>query len=285
MLRRSLLVLFIVAANTAMAVAIAVAGAAGTAQEQPYTRIVSLAPSFTQSILHLEAMDNLVGCTSYCKIADAGKVEVVASAVKANIEKIIGLKPDIVLASGLTNPKDIELLRKVGIKVEVICSPKSFREVCDQFMQMGVWTGKTEEARKIVEESRRTVEGIVLKNSRRPAKKIFFQVGANPIFSVVPNTFMDDFITLLGAKNIASGLTHGTVTREFVIANNPDYIFIATMGITEEEMKTWENYSSLTASRKGQIYSIDSDMACQPIPIYFAETLKEMDRLIWQNDD
>lgn len=255
---------------------------ATTLQGQPYTRIVSLAPSFTKSIDHLGAWDHLVGRTSFCDTNDSKEVEVVASAVKANIEKIISLKPDVVLASGLTHPKDIELLRKVGIKVEVIYSPKSFQEVCDQFIQMGEWTGKSEKAHAIVNECQQTVEEITRENGSRPSKKVFFQVGANPIFSVVPNTFMDDFITLLGAENIAGQLTGGTVTREFVIANNPDYIFIATMGIVgEEEVKIWKKYPNLTATRQGHIYIIDADKACQPIPSYFVETLQEMNRLMW----
>ncbi len=255
---------------------------ATTLQGQPYTRIVSLAPSFTKSIDHLDAWDHLIGRTSFCQDNDSKEVEVVASAVKANIEKIISLKPDVVLASGLTHPKDIELLRKVGIKVEVIYSPKSFQEVCDQFIQIGEWTGKSEQARAIVNECWKTVEEITRENASRPSKKVFFQVGANPIFSVVPNTFMDDFITLLGAENIAGQLTGGTVTREFVIANNPDYIFIATMGIVgEEEVKIWKKYPNLTATRQGHIYIIDADKACQPIPSYFVETLQEMNRLMW----
>ncbi|MGI6573062.1 MAG: ABC transporter substrate-binding protein [Fermentimonas sp.] len=270
MVRKSILFLFI---NTIAATAML--------QGQPYTRIVSLAPSFTKSIDHLGAWDNLVGRTSFCQANDSEKVEVVASAVKANIEKIISLKPDVVLASGLTHPKDIELLRKVGIKVEIIYSPKSFEELCDQFIQMGEWTGKSEKARAIVNECRQTVEKLTRENGSRPSKKVFFQVGANPIFSVVPNTYMDDFITLLGAKNIAVQLTGGTVTREFVIANNPDYIFIATMGIeAEKEVQTWKKYTSLTATRKGNIHIIDADKACQPIPSYFAETLQEINRLM-----
>ena len=250
-------------------------------QGQPYTRIVSLAPSFTQSLYYLEAQDNLVGCTNYCKAAKGGSKEIVASTVKANIEKIISLKPDLVLASGLTNPKDVELLRKVGIKVEIFHSPKSFREICDQFVRIGALTGKTEKANILVEESKQTVQKIAKKNNRRTNPKIFFQIGANPLFAVIPHTFMNDYMTLLGAENITKKLTSGSVTREFVIANNPDYIFIATMGIVgEEELKLWYKYSNLNASRKKQVYIIDSDIACQPTPITFAQTMEIIGELM-----
>jgi iron complex transport system substrate-binding protein len=207
--------------------------------------------------------------------------EIVSSAVKANVEKIISLKPDLVLASGLTNPKDIELLRKMGIKVEIIHTPQSFREICNQFIQIGVLVGKTEKANMLVEESEQTIRKIVEKNKHKTKRKMFFQIGANPLFAVTPNTFMDDYMTLLGIENISKNLTQGAVSREFVIANNPDYIFIATMGIVgEEELKTWNRYSSLKATQKKQIHIIDSDIACQPTPITFVETMKIMDRLM-----
>lgn len=252
-----------------------------TVQGQPYSRIVSLAPSFTQCIYYLEAQDNLIGCTSFCVAAKDDNKEIVSSAVKANVEKIISLKPDLVLASGLTNPKDIELLKKFGIKVEVILSPQSFLEICDQFILMGGLVGKTEKANTLVEESKRTVQKIAEKNKHKTKRKMFFQIGANPLFAVTPNTFMDDYMTLLGIENISKSLTQGAVTREFVIAHNPDYIFIATMGIVgEEERQTWSRYSSLKATQQKQIHIIDSDIACQPTPITFVQTIELMDQLM-----
>lgn len=250
-------------------------------QGQPYKRIVSLAPSFTQSLYYLEAQDRIVGCTSYCLGAKDNEKKVVATAVKANVERIISLKPDIVLASGLTNPKDIELLRKVGINVKVIQSPKTFQEICDQFTQMGNWVGKKDKADAIIRESKSSVQKIIENNKQFAGKRMFFQIGANPLFAVIPNTFMNDYMTFLGVHNIATNVNQGSVTREFVIANNPDYIFIATMGIVgEEELKVWNKYPSLKATKNKQIFIIDSDIACQPSPVTFAKTIELMYKLI-----
>lgn len=252
-------------------------------QGQPYSRIVSLVPSFTQSLYYLEAQDKLVGRTNYCMTSGEKEIEVVSTAVKANVEKIISLKPDLVLASGLTDPKDIALMRKVGIKVEVIHSPKSFEEICDQFLRLGAWVGKTEKANQLVKDSQRTVERITEKNKQHANRKFFFQIGANPLFAVIPNTFINDYMTLLGGENICKSVSQGSVTREFVITHNPDYIFIATMGVVgEEELKTWSRYSSLKAAKKKQIFLIDADTACQPTPVTFAQAIEWMDQLMNQ---
>ena len=249
--------------------------------QTPYKRIVSLAPSLTQSLYYLDAQDNLVGCTSYCMAAKEDKKEVVASAVKANLEKVIALKADLVLVSGFTDLQDIETLRKFGIKVEVFQSPKSFQEICGQFIRLGKLIGKEERARQIVLESEQKIKNISsgIKWGKKP--RMFFQIGANPLFSVLPNTFMDDYMNFLGAENIAKTLKRGSVSREFVIAQNPDYIFIVTMGIVgKEEKDTWGRYSQLMASRKKQIHIIESDIACQPTPITFVQTMEVLEKII-----
>lgn len=250
-------------------------------QAQTYKRIVSLAPSLTQSIYFMDAQDKLIGCTSYCEAAKADKKTIVASAVKPNLEKIISLKPDLVLASGFTNPEDIATLRKFGIQVEVFQSPKSFDDICRQFTDLGKTIGKAREAEKIVSDSRKKVTDIQTRRKGKPQLKMFFQIGANPLFTVIPNTFMDDYMKFLGTQNIAKDLKRGSVSREFVIAKNPDYIFIVTMGIVGEEEKTvWSKYSNLTAARKKQIHIVDSEIACQPTPVTFAQTMEVLDTLI-----
>lgn len=245
------------------------------------SRIISLAPSLTQSLYFLNAQDKVTGITSYCTVAKDDNKEIVASAVKVNLEKVVSLKPDLVLVSGFTSPKDIGTLRKFGITVEVFESPKSFDEICKQFIRIGTLVGEKEKAENIVKENRKKVEAIAAKREREKTSKVFFQIGANPLFTVIPNTFMADYIKYLNAENIAKNLKRGTIGREFVIANNPDYIFIVTMGIVGKEEKTvWKKYTNLTASRKKQIFIIESDIACQPTPITFAQTMEVLDKLV-----
>ena len=244
---------------------------------QSYKRIISLAPSLTQSLYYLEAQDKLVGRTSYCVAAENDNVPVVASAVTLNMEKAIAMKPDLVLVLGLTDQKDIETLRKFGIDVEVFDSPKSFEEICDQFIYLGNLVGKSDKANQIVAESKGKIEQIQAERKGKPTPNIFFQVGSNPLFTVLPNTFMDDFITMMGGKNISSELNKGIIGREFVVAKNPDYIFICTMGVeSDKETKLWKNYTSINAVKKNQLFTVDADIACQPTPITFVQTMEVM---------
>jgi iron complex transport system substrate-binding protein len=242
---------------------------------QQYSRVVSLAPSITKNIYYLNAQSSLVGCTSYCTIAkDDGKT-VVASPVTVNIEKVIGLHPDLVIASTITNPEYIEMLKKFNIQVEVLTTPKSFEAICIQFVEMGKLLGKEESARTIVSSIKKELDEIKSKNSSRSPKKIFIQIGAAPLYAVIPNTFMNDYILFANAVNVAEDLTKGTVSRETVITRNPDYIFIVTMGIIgEKEKKIWESFKGLNAVKNNKIFIIDSDLACTPTPQTFLKTMK-----------
>lgn len=254
--------------------------AAGGFAQKDYQRIVSLAPSLTESLYYLEAQQKLIGCTSYCVSAKADKKEIVASAIKPNIEKIIKLKPDLVVGSSFTDPKDIATLKKFGIRVEIYHSPKSFDEICSQFISLGELVGKQRLAADIVKQSRNTLDKISKSFRWKSTPKIFFQIGADPIFTVLDNTFMADYITLLGGKNIASGLQQGSIGREFVITQNPDYIFITTMGVVgEDEKTTWGKYSTISAIKNSRIYVI-SEIACLPTPVTFVKTMEDISKLI-----
>jgi ABC-type Fe3+-hydroxamate transport system substrate-binding protein len=246
-----------------------------------YHRIISLAPSLTKNVYALDAKDKLVGCTSYCYDAKHDSIEIVASAIKIGIEKIVSLKPDLVITTTLTNAEDIALIKKFGIKVEVFNSPKNFNEICTQFTHLGKLLGKEKEAAEIISYSEKKVQEIMKLHEASNQKDFFFQIGAEPIFSVLDNTFMADYISIFNGTNIASGMNTGIVGREKVISENPDVILITTMGIAgENEKEVWESFEFLKAAKNDQIFIIDSDMACTPSPTSFVQTVVTIHSLL-----
>jgi len=238
-------------------------------------RVVSLAPSLTKSLYYLGAEENLVGHTTFCHIAMDDNKSVVATVVKVNLEKVITLRPELVVATTITNPETIAMLRKAGLNVEVFSTPRTFEEICSQFLRLGRLVGKEARALEITNATRSQVLAIKDKNKRESPLRFFFQIGANPLFTVLENTFMNDYITFLGGQNIASGLTRGTISREFVLVNKPEVIVVVTMGIVgDEEVRTWQQYPSLPAVRQNRLFIIESDMASTPTPPDFLKTLE-----------
>lgn len=244
---------------------------------QETKRVISLAPSITEIIYELGVESKLVGCTSYCTPAVEDGVEQVGSTVEVNIEKIFSLKPDLVLAMELTKPQDLAAMRKLGMNVILLKTPVSFKEICDQALQIGELTGNSAKAKKIIIEITHKVDSLKKYNSNLNKSEIFFQLGANPVFTVLEGTFMNDFITFCNGENIAAGLKHGTITRESVLVKNPDIIIIATMGgFGEEEMKVWNSYKGIEAVKKGKVFLVDSETSCVPTPGNFLKALTDI---------
>lgn len=238
-------------------------------------RIVSLAPSITRSLFYLGAEDRLVGVTSFCHIAHNSGATIVGSAMTVNLEKIITLRPNLVLTTAMTNPETIQMLNNAGITTKVLQTPRSFNEVCDQFEYLGRLVGRGAQASEINSKTKKRVAEIQRSNRYNSRPDFFFQIGANPLFTVLENTFMDDFITFFGGRNIATGLRRGTLNREFVLQSNPDVIIIMEMGIAgEQEKKIWENYPFLNAVKNNRIFFIDADIASSANPPDFLKTLE-----------
>lgn len=246
-------------------------------------RIVSLAPSITKELESLNMTENIVGATSYCDISKKNKELIVGTATEVNIEKILLLNPDIVIALGLTKQTTINTLKNNGIAVHFIKKIQSFDDICNQAIELGKLVGKADLALSIVNRSRQKVDSMQsLIPSRHNKLKVFFQIGAKPIFTVIPNTFMNDYIIFSGCENLAADMKRGTITRESVLRRNPDVIFIVTMGIVcDEEVKTWESYTELNAVKRKKIFIIDSNIACTPTVLSFTETLEQIIKKIY----
>lgn len=241
---------------------------------QECKRIVSLAPSITNNLYLLGIQERIVGRTQYCTIADRENIPVIADAVNVNIEKIVSLQPDIVIASGLTHPRIISALQKMGIRTLHWHQPKDFNEICSQLEELGNLCGKSDLAARYVRESRERLAKI---KKTIPETKIFMEQGANPLFTVLPDSFMNDYMVLLGGKNICNDLTSGFISRETVLLRNPDIIIVVSMGeVGHQEIEAWKKYTTINAVNNNQLYTINADEACTPTPVTFVDALEKL---------
>lgn len=247
-------------------------------------RIISLAPSLTKNLYLLQSEDLLVGCTNYCLLQSETDAEVVASAIQVNYEKAVMLKPDLIITTDLTKPKTIDTFKKLGIDVLVFTNPTSFAEICGQFIVLGERIGKKNLAEEIIADAQMRIEIIKQKVPEESVpQKIFMQIGANPLFTVVPNMFMNDLILFSGTVNIASDLQMGSINRETVLVRNPDIIVVVLMGASgTEEKSQWESFKSLSAVKKDQVFIMGADNACSPTPLSFVDALDELIGLIYK---
>ncbi len=259
---------------------------AGNARgEQFPQRIISLGPLNTENIFLLGAGDRLIADTSYCVRPEAAKNrEKVGSVMQFSLEKILSLRPDLVLATGLTPPGQIRKMRRLGLRVVQVRQPASFEEICQRFLELGRLLGLEKQAEDIIADVRRQVAGVREETAGLSRPRVFLQIGAQPLFGSVSSSFTHDFIRLGGGENILADQQVGTTRYEKVLARDPEVIIIAIMGTESgtaaREREKWLSLAPISAVRNQRVHVISPDLVCSPSPRTFAQTLRVMAGLI-----
>jgi ABC-type Fe3+-hydroxamate transport system substrate-binding protein len=245
-------------------------------------RIISLGPSITKGLYLLGVEDKLIANTTYCvSPPEAKKKEKIGTAVEVNIERVFNSKPDLVLATSLTNLKAKEKLKNLGIRVITFPTPVDFGDMCKQFLELGRLVNKEKEAEKIVKNAEKKANSIKKKVENLQRPRVLIQVGAKPLFVSTSCYFINDYIEFAGGVNIAKKANEGIYSREQVLKASPDVIIIATMGIVgEEEKEVWGKYKTLNAVKNDRIYILDTDELTSPTPVSFVKTLEEITHIL-----
>jgi len=193
-------------------------------------RIVSLGPMNTKNIYLLGAENRLVANTVYCRSPEAARrKEKIGTVLQIDIEHIFSLRPDLVLATGLTQPQQINGLRRLGLRVVQFKEPKSFQDISSQFLTLGRLLGLEKKTQAILSEVTGQLQAIRSSIAGLPPQKVLLQIGANPLFAATSTSFTHDYISLAGDVNIAAAEQSGRYNPEKVVAQNPDVIIIAIM--------------------------------------------------------
>ena len=248
-------------------------------------RIISLGPVLTKTIYLLGAGDRLLADTTYCDDPpNTQPKEKIGSLIQVNVEKIISLKPDLVLASQFTKEKQIQVLRQFDITVVPFKNPKTFEEICTNTRRLGQLIGAVDKAEEIISKARAEVAKVQKLIADLPPKKVFIQIGIKPLHTANEETFVNEFIRFSGGINIAAHENSGVYSREKVVKENPDVILISTMGSSKSagitEKQQWMSFGTMGAVQHNAIHLLDSEIICSPTPLIFARGVREITRLL-----
>ncbi|MCQ2237083.1 MAG: helical backbone metal receptor [Bacteroidales bacterium] len=249
-------------------------------------RVVSLSPSITYTIVQLGAENTIVGRTSYCPETDGSVI--VGDVLTTNIESIIALKPDVVFSMAFTQVNVINKLRSLGIEVVNFNTPSTFDEIAITTLKIGKHIGEPGKTQAYLSNELNNIKALKeaiaekLPRATNPympqnSKTAMFQIGANPLWVVTPNTYMNEYLTTLGIYNIVK-TQNGQINREFVITERPNIIFISDMGDTGLADTEAEQWKKLIPNCKTVI--IDANKSCCPTPQFYRETLETMYKAI-----
>lgn len=260
---------------------------AGEPGATPAQRIISLSPALTKQLYLLEASASVVGITSYCpQPENAPPIEQIGSVVDPSLERILQLKPDLIVSTPLASRRRMATLDALGIRIVEFPPAESFAHIGNQFVQLGELAGKGDLARRIMRDAREQINDLAtMKSSRQSTPSVFIQIGTKPLATAGPDSFLNDLIEMAGGSNIVADSTFRIYSREAVLAANPDCILIATMGLGgESERAQWARYETLNAVARKQVFMVDAERICSPTPLDFVETLREVTRMLHPNN-
>jgi len=230
-------------------------------------RIITLAPNLTEIVYGIGAGDRLVGNTTYCDYpAQAKQVAKVGDTLQPNIERIITLRPDIILVSTASQLETFtKQIEERGIAV-FVTDPHDLEGVFRSIKSLGDLLGQQEQAEKLVSELRSRVSAVESAVKDRPPVRVFYQVSPQPLWTAGRKSWITDLIRRAGGRSVTAEV-EGEWMRysdEAALASHPDAIIMATGG--EEKMEVAPALQRSPAVQNKRVYGISGDYLSRPGP-------------------
>ena len=253
-------------------------------------RIVSTAPSNTEVLVDLGVADKLVCVDNYSEGIEGLNKDVEKMDFSApDAEAIIGLEPDIIIASGYnksgSGDDPFKAVSDAGISVVYIPSSNSINGIYKDIEFLASIVNAEDEGQKIISNMKKEISEIAEKGKTIKDKKtVYFEIGPAPtLYSIGKDTFVNEMISLIGAENIFKDEESWiSPTEESVLDANPDVILTNVNYVDDpvSEIIGRKGWDSITAVKNKDVYFIDANSSSRPTP-NIIKALKEMAKAIY----
>ena len=246
------------------------AGRSVTVAQRP-VRIVSLAPSNTELLYALDLGDRVAGVDKFSNYPPAAQAKPkIGSYSAANLEQVVALEPDLILAAGITRPDVLTALAGRGLAT-VVLNPTDLAGVLANITLLGQIADVGANA-TVLRGSLDARVAAVAERAKGAATKprAFVELDPTQFYSVGPKSFIDDLIARAGGTNIAAdtGTPYPQLSQEQIIAKDPEVILLGdgSQGVTPESVKGRAGWGGISAVKSGRIVVLDEDVFLRPGP-------------------
>jgi iron complex transport system substrate-binding protein len=226
------------------------------------SRLISLAPSITETLFALGLGNEVVGDTDYCDFpSEAREKPHVGSILNPNLERIVAFHPDLVLGSpGANRRETADQLERLGIAVYGV-NAQSVEETLHSIQDLGRVLGREREAEALVESLRRRIAAVEQRAATRRHPKVLFVVWYRPLTTAGQHSFIDDVIRRAGGVPINHGLPGEwpRMSLEEALHRDPDVILFpqsAAFSPSLDELSRLPGWRDLRAVKTHQLYFI-----------------------------
>lgn len=236
----------------------------------PAKRIVNLSPDFSELLFDIGAGDTLVGTIEYSNYPEAArKVPRIGDGFHVDLEKVVALKPDLVLAwQGGTPQALMEKLRSLGLPVLAL-GTHDITDIATNMETLGEATGREAAAKQAADAFLARLAAFKARYAHETPIRVFYEVSAEPLYTVGGTQSISRLMAICGGRNIFVDLTElaPVVGLEAVLARDPEAIVTGNgEGDVAERFKLWQKWPQLSAVRAGNLYAMDDDTISRATP-------------------
>jgi iron complex transport system substrate-binding protein len=236
---------------------------------RPAQRIVSLAPHATEMLFAAGAGAAVVGAVARSDWpAEARAIPRIGDANALDLERIVALAPDLVVAWPYTVPAHLAVLRKRNVQV-FVSDPRTIAGIAGGIERLAMLAGTSAAARPAVEAFRARYELLLARHRSAAPLRVFYEVWNEPLYTIGGRHLISEAIGLCGGENVFAALTlpAPSVTVEAVIAARPDVIVGGDDdGLRPPWLDAWRRWPTLPAVRDGNLIAADGNLLHRPGP-------------------
>lgn len=215
-------------------------------------RIIAMLPSHTETMVALGAADKLIAVDTYSNFPKAvvDKLPKAGSAFQPNLEAIVALKPDLILADESSGSRLTMKLAALGLTVYG-GTAQTYNEVFEKMAVLGKMTNREAAATRLITKTRAELTALQKTVLALPRTSVYYEVDPAP-YSVGPNSFIGTLINKAGGRTIISAAMGDfpKVDPELIVKSNPQVM----IGLTGEEAAKRPGWANLNAVKAGRTY-------------------------------
>ena len=243
-------------------------------------RIISIAPSMTELLFQLDNGESIIARSDYCDYPQEAKsLPSVGSLIDPNLEYILSLKPDLVVASDHFTKESVNKLEHFNIPVYIGKQGQYIEDFYQIIADMGQIIGKKERSQILITKMQNQISEIKQRVQNNDKPKVYYMIsfGESGDYTAGKNTFIANLIRTAGGINISDDANGWNYNREKLFAGNPDLILISRNEIGNQ-LKKDAIYSKLKAVQNNNIYFLESGTVERP-SLRNIEALLEMEKI------
>lgn len=225
-------------------------------------RIATLAPHLTEWAYSLGLGDNIVAVSAYSDFPEQAKKHPIVSDVNGiNLERLIELKPDLVLLWQNSHVLgQVEKLETLGIEV-FISEPKTLNNIANEITRLGEITNTQHRAKQVTDEYLLDLKNLRDKYKGMPRQKAFFQIWHSPLITANGDSWIQNLMDVCQFDNPFSEheVPYPTVNKEQVLMYNPDIIIISEKSENSVQLTTWDSLPMISAVKNKKVFNINPD--------------------------